>query len=187
MSRPSQASRKKVDKIMLHPFIEKLNEKHLCSWYVLPFMDLNVSSFGYTNFINSYQIRCTYLIAVEVEDIYQCMQVQYSIHFVKMAKAGAKQYFVFRIPEFWIEDYELFLEGKYSKMSDDAKWKIREVCGLKYEVPDEAGNKITDAIIMALENHPVLRSKWSELIGISEQLIPEELLSPPAENSFIDL
>lgn len=172
---------------MRDPFIEKLNEKNLCTWYGLPFLNLNVSAFGCTNFINSYQVRYTYLIAVEVKDIQQCMPVMNISFFVKMAQVSDKEYFLFEVPDFWKDDYELFLEGKYSKMSEDAKLKIKEVSGLKYEVPDKTGAKLTDAILMALDKHPVLRNKWSEIIGISEYLLPEELLSPPSENSFIVL
>jgi hypothetical protein len=84
-------------------------------------MDLNPVFFGYTNFINAFQVRCTYCLAVEVRDPVQCMHVQRSRYFLKMAPMVDKQYFVFKVPEAWIDDYELFLEGKHSRMSNDAK------------------------------------------------------------------
>lgn len=96
-------------------------------------------------------------------------------------------YFVFNIPACWVNDYQLFLEGKYSRMSDDAKHRIKELSGLKYEVADNLGNKLTDAVLMALDNHHALRSKWIEIIGTTELWLPAESLSVLKASSFIEL
>lgn len=172
---------------MSDPFIEKLNEKHLCSWYILPLLDLNVEAFGFSNFVNGYQVKGTYLIAIQVLDMHLCADTLLSQHYEYGSSLEHNDYLLFQIPAEWRKDYEMFLSGKYSKMSEEAKQKIREMSGLKYEVADECGNKLTDAILMALDNHPVLRRKWVELINTTDYWIPEELLSPPAESSFITI
>jgi len=172
---------------MSDPFIEKLNEKHLCSWYILPLLDLNVEAFGISNFVNGYQVKGTYLISIRVLDMHLCAETLLSEYYDSGVTIGNNDYLLFQVPAEWRKDYEKFLSGKYSKMSEGAKQKIRDMSGLKYEVADENGNKLTDAILMALDNHPVLRRKWVELINTTDQWIPEELLSPPAESSFITI
>jgi hypothetical protein len=96
-------------------------------------------------------------------------------------------HFLFNIPACWENDYQLFIEGKYSRMSENAKQKIKELSGLKYEVADNLGNKLTDAVLMALDNHHALRSKWLEIIGTTEFWMPAESLSVLNESSFIAL
>ena len=86
----------------------------------------------------------------------------------------------------WTKDYQRFLRGAYSKMSAYAKDKIRENSGLKYEVADVKGNKITDAILMALDKHPVLKARWLDICGQMPTL-SDELLSAPRPESFITL
>ncbi len=178
--------------IMSDPFIVKLNEKHLCTWYMLPLLNLNVQSFGNINFINAFIVRKASenpvsLVAVQVADKQLCPGVLSNKFFHSETMLGEKEYLLFRIPKWWRDDYHYFLQGQYSKMSDEAKQKIREVSGLKYEVPDEFGNKITDAILMALDNHKVLRNKWIDLLDISAFWLPEESLSVLAESSFITI
>ncbi|RWZ86777.1 MAG: hypothetical protein EO766_13300 [Hydrotalea sp. AMD] len=98
-----------------------------------------------------------------------------------------RDFLIFEIPTMWAADLRRFIQGRYTKMSDEAKQKIRELCGLKYEVKDSAGNLITDAILMALEQHESLKHKWMEVLEVREDDLPEELLSPPSHSSFIIL
>lgn len=180
---------------MSDPFVEKLNEKHLCSWYILPLLGLSVEQFGYDNYLDAYQVKIqdtsmcytTHRIAVQILTSLACSEILKSPFFTYSVKEQDTELMFFNIPDWWVEDFELFLAGAYSKMSEEAKQRIREFSGLKYEVPDECGNRLTDAILMALDNHPVLRKKWMEVIGTSEKWMPEELLSPPAESSFITI
>lgn len=172
---------------MSDPFVEKLNEKNLCSWYILPLLDLNVEAFGQANFINAYQVLNNYQIAVEVLDPILCMKVTDNPFYIDYVVRKGKELFKFTIPEYWIPDYKLFLAGKYSKFSDEAKQKIIDLCGLRYAVPDEHGNKFTDAVLMALDANPVLREKWLEILSPWGTSMPEELLSIPLESSFIIL
>jgi hypothetical protein len=127
------------------------------------------------------------MIAVQIIDVHLCPMALRSKYIKGEFSADERDFLLFEIPRWWRDDYDLFIQGAYSKMSDEAKQKIREASGLKYEVLDDYGNKITDAILMALDNHPVLRKKWMEVIGTSDYWIPDELLSLPAESSFITI
>ena len=169
------------------PFIEKLNEKNLASWYMLPLMGLSVNSFGESNFVDAYQVRGKAMIAVAVKHSKFCLTVCKNQSYNKLVLMNGVSYFVFNIPARWVNDYQFFLEGKYSRMSDDAKQKIKELSGLKYEVADNLGNKLTDAVLMALGNHHALRSKWIEIIGTTEFWLPAESLSVLKASSFIEL
>jgi hypothetical protein len=179
---------------MTDPFIKKLNEYHLCTWYILPLLGLNVKSFGYDAFItrpvfvNSFIVmnreEC---IAVEVTDMYMCPKEILQHHACVNVVHATNSYIIYQLPVEWKQDFRKFILGKYSKFSDEAKQMIREFSGLKYEVVDAAGNYLTDAILMALDRHHVLKQKWMEIIGTTEQYVPEELLSIPSLSSFITL
>ena len=127
------------------------------------------------------------VVAVHVIDVQLCPQVLSNKFFRNEVLMGEDEYLLFNIPKWWRKDYYSFLLGQYSKMSEDAKQKIRELSGLKYEVPDTRGNKLTDAILMALDNHKVLRNKWIDVLGISDCWLPEESLSILTEKSFITM
>lgn len=60
---------------MHSPFIEKLNEKNLASWYMLPLMDLSVKSFGESNFVDAYQVKGKAMIVVAVKHFKFCLTV----------------------------------------------------------------------------------------------------------------
>lgn len=171
------------------PFIKKLNEKHLCSWYILPLLGLSVETFGNSNFLNAFLIKDTYQIAVYVIDVNLCLATITSPFFKNELEINDREYLVFEIPEWWHEDYDMFLQGKYTKMSEEAKQKIRELCGLKYQVNNEVDVPITNAILLALDNHSILRKKWEDVLGTSAGNrpldLPDELLSLPAKESFI--
>jgi hypothetical protein len=172
--------------MQVNPFIAKLNEKNLCSWMVLPWLDLSPAIIGEANFVNAYLVEDQMKIAVELVDINLSPGIESHPQYTGTVVHQGRELLVFNIPSGWSRDWERFLAGRYSKMSDAAKMVIREKSGLKYEVPDDAGNKFTDAILLALDRHPVLQRKWWEVLGDDAQL-PEELLSIPRPESFIQL
>jgi hypothetical protein len=172
----------------MNDFVRKLNEKNLCTWYILPLIDLNAKAFGSANFVDTFLIGGKMQIAVHVADANLCRDMVRDANYNNTVMIEEKELLVFNIPVAWVEDYNRFVSGKYSKMTDDAKNKIREGSGLKFEVPDTQGNKITDAILMALEQHPVLRGKWFDILGDKTDIPREsELLSIPRPGSFIHI
>jgi len=172
---------------MSDPFIEKLNEKNLCTWYVLPLLGLNADMFGTSNFRNSYLVKDQNLIVVEVVDARLSLLAAHSLYYQSAIFAEAADYLVFDIPDKWDWDMRMFKAGKYTKMSDEAKQTIKMLSGLNYEIEGEDEQRFTDSILMALDNRNELRTKWMEILATQERHLPDELLSPPADASFINL
>lgn len=170
-------------------FLDILNEHNLCTWYILPWLGMNFNSFGgLDNFVNSYLVRGRMKIAVKVLDEKLCSLLREHPNYRGSLYRGEENtsILVFNIPDRWKDDYELFLQGKYSRMSEAAKTLIRRGSGLKYEVKNEKGIPISDSVLLALDKHPVLRKKWLEILGSDTQL-PEELIDAPKDRWFIDL
>ncbi len=170
---------------MIHPFLFKLNEKNLCTWYLLPLIGINVEYFGTANHINTFIVENERKIVVEVADLNLCQHVQKHPDFLEYRTVDNREFLVYDIPEMWDRDFKYFLSGKYSRFSENAKTLIRDLSTLAYDVVDEYGNRKTDAILMALDKNDVLREKWYEILGPVE--LPEELLSIPLESSFLRL
>jgi hypothetical protein len=59
---------------------------------------------------------------------------------------------IFVLPEKWDVDIQLFLEGKYSQMSTEAKEYIKEYAGMRYKQEDPTtGRPFTDARLLAID------------------------------------
>lgn len=173
----------------INEFINELNRYNLATWYVLPLTKLNVESFCISNFINCYLSTKEMILLVEVADLNMCRQnlgLVGSEHFLGEHTKESREFMVFRIPALFEPDVELFRAGQYSQFSDIAKFTIRAYSGLKNNWKDDKGNLITDAILLALEKHPILRRKWEEELGLSSHILTEdcELLSIPSGKNF---
>ncbi len=177
---------------MSSAFIQAINKNTLCTWYVLPFIGLNKYNFQEGNFIDSYMTRNGKYIVVEVADWNLCPGIPANKNFLRKDVGKKCDRLIFNIPDAWNKDIELFLNGAYSKMSEYAKQTIRDGSGLTYDVADSAGNKRTNAILFALERHPILREMWMSELTVdlprykSYPVIPEdlELLSVPSDRMF---
>lgn len=170
-------------------FLNRINEKNLCTWYILPLLELNISSFVECNFSNSYMTKDGKFIVVEVNSINYCPQLLSSRFYQKHIQKEKSDLIVFEIPNEWESDVQLYLTGRYSRLSNNAKKLIRLNSGLAFKVDTEWG-KWTDAILLALEKHPALREQWIiELTHTTPPEFPEdlELLSIPSESTFIDM
>lgn len=180
---------------MSSPFIEAINANTLCTWYVLPLIGLNKFNFQEGNFINSYITVDGKYIVVEVADWNLCPGIPSHKQFCRKEVGDNCDRIVFEIPELWREDMGNFLKGLYSRMSEYAKQMIKEGSGLKYESLDDAGNRRTDAVLLALDKHPILRQQWTNELSIelptykSYPIIPEdmELLSIPNAGMFTEV
>lgn len=171
---------------MSHPFVKKVNEKNLCSWFVLPMIGISPAHFGDSNFIDSYLVQGKWEIAVHVADMQLCTQVLEYPEFSSVTiDDKGRDFLIFNIPQIWQDDCRLFIEGKYSKLSEEAKDSIRTFSGLKYKWPTDDGKEVTDALLRALDKDKALLDVWKEVIEFPDAFNPEELLSAPTEKSFI--
>lgn len=167
--------------------VETASLDNLCTYFILPFCLVDKLRFGgKTNFLESYLSADGKYIYVEViEEFF----VEDNLPNHDLIKEANRTFLRFKIPSEWNSDVKLFMEGKYSKLSEKAKRRIREGSTLEYRnyrgtVP------FTDFRLMAIENSATIRAMWEEIIFDEVDIarkyeIGEELLSSPTERSFI--
>lgn len=179
----------------MNPFVKKVSEYHLSTWFILPLIQLNKFSFGEANFVNSYVNAAGTIITVEMIDLRLCESFQNHPEYKDEKSTGKHSFIYFELPARWRTDFELFKAGKYSKMSDEAKELIIAHSGLKYQYVDEDNQTpITDARLMALERSDILREKWIDELSVhvgkykSKPHISAdaELLSVPSSETFME-
>lgn len=172
---------------MLESLIEELKSENLCTHFVLPLLRLNKFSFITSNFVDSYLTREGDKIVVQViepqllsSSITQHRNFRYSA----VSTDGMKYYLVFQLPRRWKRDIQLFMEGKFSKMSVSCKEMITCFSGLLYREKQD-DKVLTDGKILALERHPLLKYLWETELNI-ELADDAELLGIPPDRSYIE-
>lgn len=170
--------------------VTELHRENLSTYFVLPLLKINKLTFtSELNFIDSYLTR-------DGLDIF--VQVNMTTFFMNKAAmnpqfettwndASDNKYIQFSIPEHWQYDVQLFMKGKYSRMSEEAKQMIRQYSGLIYRKQREADKVIiTDIRLQALDRSIAVRELWETHYGV---ILDEndELLSMPDSRAFIDM
>ena len=163
--------------------LRELKSVNKCTIFVLPLLTLGGRSFD--EFIESYIDPKGKFICVEVQSLKRqsvAVLTHESMMAMRKSKAGIELWF--RIPSQWWTDVQLFKEGKYSLMSEEAKSMIRTYSGLPYRMMDYFGYEAyTDFRLLALDKHPVLRAMWEERV---DEDIPSslDLLDIPGDREF---
>ena len=170
--------------------IAELHRENLCTYFILPLLKINKSTFASPlNFIDSYLTHSGEDIIVKVNDVvYFSHRMVMHPQFAGMwTDSEGKNCVGYKIPARWRSDVELFIAGKFSRMSTDAKAMIHQHSDLIFRVRQAADEApITDARLLALDRSSVLKNMWESHYNV--QLSDEdELLSKPGERSFIDL
>lgn len=165
-----------------------LHKENLCTYFVLPLLGLNKASFSSeANFIDSYLSPDREFLLVKVLDtIFFEHRMHDHPNFIGVYKDDNGSNFVaYAIPARWGIDLFYFIQGKYSKMSTDAKEAIRTTSGLNYRVPPEIGaNPVTDIRLLALDKSEAVREMWEDMFKVVMD-DSQELLSVPSTNSFM--
>jgi len=166
--------------------IQELRRDNLCTYFVLPLLKLNKSSFISSNFINSYiSYDCKHVVVKVYDTTLISRKVFVHPNYELTKVENGEYYFRFETPQKWLNDVRLYRQGLYSRMSEEAKEMIRQWSGLQYRVT-EGRKRITDGRLLALVRHPQLKKALEE--ELSYKFGPdEELLFPPREGSFIEL
>jgi hypothetical protein len=176
---------------MTDDMMDKLQEEHLCTYFVLPLVHLSKFNFLENNFVNSYlhvdgldthivvKVIMTELLSRQLfgaHPNYVCTMTD--------AETGGYSYLVYRVSRYWRGDLYYFRCGQYSMMSQEAKETIRIFSGLPSKVVTMEGTIETDVRLMALDRNPVLEEWWNERQG---HTFRGELLPKPVKTMYIDI
>lgn len=182
---------------MSQALIDELKRENLCTHFVLPLLKLSKVNFHSSGFVNCYLTKDCKRIAVRIMDTVLLSRTILSHpEFSAIYKDTDGSYLVmFRLRNRWQNDLMLFVEGKYSKFSADARSYITRYSGLPYKKKD--GNRVvTDGRLLIFEKPEVLKEMWGQdlypasgsgkPIDDPELHLPSEFLSKPGEESFIN-
>lgn len=166
---------------------KELHRENLCTYFILSLLKLNKFKFiGEENFVDSYLSTDGLNIFVHLKnvDFFEAKEYALPNSDKILEDQTGNAYVKFAIPDKWFCDIRIFLQGKFSKMSTDAKDRIRKYSGLPYRVIVN-GVKVTDIRLLALEKSKNARKFWEEYLDchLDEN---QELLSIPNEKIFID-
>jgi hypothetical protein len=172
-----------------------LGKDNLCTYFVLPLVKLNKFRFtSESNFINCYVSVDRSKVLVNVYDIRLLLhQLHLHPNFEGVYTAGDSTtpiwLIAYNIPTMFADDIKLFQEGKFSKMSIEAKKSIVTYSGLPYnELVDDGEDGPTEVIdvrLLALEKSDYLRRLWESYLNMAIDK-DNELLSIPKDNTYIE-
>lgn len=169
--------------------IREIHRENLCTYFVLPLLKLNKQSYaGGHNFIDSYLSRDrNYLFVQVVEISFIEHRLLSHAYFEKVWKQGERYMIQYSIPNRWKADLALFIDGKFSRMSKEAKELIIQNSGLQYRQRDPP-NRIpfTDVRLMALERSKAVREMWEQEYDVVLD-DEDELLSKPTDKVYVDM
>lgn len=163
-----------------------INRYNLATYYLLPLIGLNMSSFGCDrNFINCIpNLEGTMLFVSVHTEMFGPVHHPGLLE-IKTDEVGTL--FIFRFPEEHQIHFRQFKEGRYSQFSVVARQRINSGSGLPYERSCSDGARKTDLRLIALDRESkgweIMRRRMSEYLDV---YIPKsaELLSVPDPSSF---
>jgi hypothetical protein len=169
-------------------FLKHVKAYNKVTVYILPLLKLNKFSFGENNFVGSYINRERSHLCVEIKDLAPVIlhgTVVNHTDLVDIRPMGLRANYElwFAIPRGWGRDIDMFVQGKYSRLSEEAKSMIRTYSGFPYRLPDPDGMIYSDYFLLAMEKHKMLREKWEARL---DERIPThmELMNPPSDRDF---
>ena len=146
------------------------------TYFMLPMLQLNKSSFGVGNFINSYVDKSGYIVV----DLLAMTPVGTStIHhsqYITDFNIDGGVRVVYAIPDEYLADIKVFQDGEYSQFSSDLKVAISKYSNLV----------ATNIHIRCLNPQKEDRQKIADDLGVRIDLV-KELKSAPAECNYIKI
>lgn len=151
------------------------NKQNLVTYFILPLLQLNKSSFGADNFINSYLDKEGYVVINTEKPVLVTNEVYNNkLYITDYERENKSIAYVFTIPEEYKSDIDLFNEGKYSELSAKAKIEI-------------ARTHSSDSIIVKMMNPQLAdRQKIADELGVNVKYIME-IKSAPGESNYIKI
>lgn len=133
-------------------------KESLVAYYLLPACQLSFKTFGL--FFKDAKISRDFT-TVRVEMSAGCKEPFWENLFYQTDWTENNTTFaIFRFPQIFVADVELFANGKYSKMSDNLKKRIYRYSGLFYNKRID-NTIVTDKKLLALTKSPLLK-EWIE-------------------------
>jgi hypothetical protein len=156
---------------------------NLVTYYMLPLVGVNKVTFG-RHFKHSY-IDATGL------KVYVCLRSNMTSptykrnpNYITEVVINRILYIQFVFPSKFLKDSKLFIQGKYSKMSKEAKKLIYATSTLPYN--SSVGTfTVSHPVLQALDRTKTLRTYLSGIIG-EELSFEDELMQAPDESWFIE-
>jgi hypothetical protein len=168
-------------------WIDELHRDNLCMYFILPLVRLSPDNFVKPNIVNAYLTTDGKKIIMQVISKQLLSIVVGPMHpnYVGEYTAENTHLFVYSIEEKWAEDVKMFMQGKFSKFSNEALEEIYLRSGLEYQKIVDGGKVVTDARLLALTRHPALQKAWEDYLGMPLHE-DAELLSTPCDAEYLD-
>lgn len=138
-------------------YLKEIKKVNLATYYLLPAVGLSTESFGLNNFVNTFlpmELESNYSIVVEIVSENLLPENFKGFTFIT---DGTRSFVEVKVPSTWNTDVELFLEGKYSKLSKELKDLILQYSNLAYMV-EKNGVFYTDVRLLALDKSKELEN-----------------------------
>ena len=170
--------------------VSTMLERNLCTYFVLPLLGFCYKDFGADNATDTYMSQCGRRIWVKVKDV-NLVPIELraaAIHFYTDETAA---FFCYLLPISWHYDIEHFLQGRYSRFSEEALDLIGRYSGLAY-FSLENGDVYTDFRLQALYRTPKVLQMWKRHLYDEDEpcildIEPDaELLEGPRPSLFFD-
>ena len=158
--------------------------ENLVTYYMLPLLGLNKSSFG-SSFKTSYIDKEGSKIYVELSKNMKVPSYKYNGFYVAELVVEGNLMIMFNIPASMAGDARMFIEGRYSEMSKEAKNIIYNTSTLPYN-KNMGSFKNTDPILQALDKTRTLRVWLQSRLGLKELPESSELITKPLNDWFIE-
>lgn len=181
---------------MDNAFIRQFKEHNKVTYYLLPLLMLNKSSFGEDNFIESYVNGEGSMLCADMVDSRLCPDALHHTSFHEGWKmqgeglngdpVGVFHRLWYNLDDGWGLDFDLWKRGLYGRLTDNAKSMIRTYSGMRYRQPlDDGTNLFTDYRLLVLDRDPALRKKWEYELQLEEPIRnTSDLIDPPDSRCF---
>ena len=138
---------------------------NLCAIYLLPLLGFNVQMFGIGNVLNVYITNKREIVVHVKKTKYILMNWSMSSYFIADIFSEHGVYLFYSLPEKYYNEYQLFLESKYSKFSPTAKRAILKNSGLPWMTKIN-GKVKCNSYLLGLMKHPKYKALLEERIGV---------------------
>ena len=151
------------------------NKVNMVTYFILPMLQLNKSSFGADNFIDSYLDKEGYIIVTTKKPVLVTNTIYnspwYITDYEKLDKVIA---YVFAVPDEYYNDVVLFNEGKFSELSSKLKIEIAR------------GHSAESIIVKILNPQLKDREVIADSLGVDVKYI-KEIQSAPSDSNYIKI